>query len=97
VFEPTFSEFSFGFRPGRSAEDAVRLAQTYRSEGYTHVGDLDLSKFFDTVNHDRLKGLIDKNMDNKDVRRLIYVVLNSGVMTNGSLLATALGTPQGGL
>ena len=96
VFEPTFSEFSFGFRPGRSAEDAVRLAQTHMSEGYKHVVDLDLSKFFDTVNHDILMGLIDKYMDDKDVRRLIYVFLKSGVMTNGSMLATALGTPQGG-
>ena len=96
VFEPTFSEYSFGFRPDRSAEDAVRLAQTYMSEGYKHVVDLDLSKFFDTVNHDILMGLIDKYMDDKDVRRLIYVFLKSGVMTNGSMMATALGTPQGG-
>jgi len=96
VFEPTFSDFSFGFRPGRSAEDAVRLAQTYMSEGYKHVVDLDLSKFFDTVDHDILMGLIDKHMDDKDVRRLIYVFLKSGVMTNGSMMATALGTPQGG-
>ena len=96
VFEPTFSDFSFGFRPGRSAEDAVRLAQTYMSEGYKHVVDLDLSKFFDTVDHDILMGLIDKHMDDKDVRRLIYVYLKSGVMTNGSMMATALGTPQGG-
>ena len=97
VFEPTFSDSSFGFRPGRSAEDAVRLAQTYMSEGYRHVVDLDLSKFFDTVDHDILMGLVDKHMDDKDVRRLVYVFLNSGVMTNGSMLATALGTPQGGL
>ena len=96
VFEPTFSDFSFGFRPGRSAEDAVRLAQTYMSEGCKHVVDLDLSKFFDTVDHDILMGLIDKHMDDKDVRRLIYVFLKSGVMTNGSMTATALGTPQGG-
>jgi len=96
VFEPTFSDFSFGFRPRRSAEDAVRLAQTYMSEGYTHVVDLDLSKFFDTVDHDILMGLIDKHMEDKDVRRLIYVFLKSGVMTNGSMMATALGTPQGG-
>ncbi len=96
VFEPTFSDFSFGFRPNRSAEDAVRLAQTYMSEGYTHVVDLDLSKFFDTVNHDILMSLIDKHMDDKDIRRLIYVFLKSGVMTDGSMMATALGTPQGG-
>ena len=96
VFEPTFSDYSFGFRPNRSSEDAVRLAQTYMSEGYQHVVDLDLSKFFDTVNHDILMGLVDKHMEDKDIRRLIYVFLKSGVMTNGSMMATALGTPQGG-
>jgi RNA-directed DNA polymerase len=96
VFEPTFSDYSFGFRPNRSAEDAVRLAQTYMSEGYQHVVDLDLSKFFDTVDHDILTGLVDKHMEDKDIRRLIYVFLKSGVMTNGSMMATALGTPQGG-
>jgi len=63
VFEPTFSDYSFGFRPNRSAEDAVRLAQTYISEGYRDVVDLDLSKFFDTVNHDILMGLVDKHME----------------------------------
>jgi RNA-directed DNA polymerase len=96
VFEPTFSDFSFGFRPGRSAEDAVRLAQTYISEGYRHTVDLDISKFFDTVNHDILMGLIDEHMQDKDIRRLIWVFLKSGVMTNGYMMATALGTPQGG-
>jgi group II intron reverse transcriptase/maturase len=96
VFEPTFSDYSFGFRPNRNAEDAVRLAQTYMSEGYQHVVDLDLSKFFDTVDHDILIGLVDKHMEDKDIRRLIYVFLKSGVMTNGSMMATALGTPQGG-
>jgi len=96
VLEPTFSDYSFGFRPNRSAEDAVRVSQTYMSEGYRHVVDLDLSKFFDTVNHDILMGLVDKYMEDKDIRRLIYVFLKSGVMTNGSMMATALGTPQGG-
>jgi RNA-directed DNA polymerase len=60
------------------------------------VVDLDISKFFDTVNHDILMGLIDKHMEDKDIRRLIFVFLKSGVMTNGSMMATALGTPQGG-
>jgi RNA-directed DNA polymerase len=96
VFEPTFSNYSFGFRPNRSAEDAVRLAQAYMSEGFQHVVDLDLSKFFDTVDHDILMGLVDKHMADKDIRRLIYLFLKSGVMTNGSMMATALGTPQGG-
>ncbi len=96
VFEPTFSDYSYGFRPNRSAEDAVRLAQTYMSEGFKKVVDLDLSKFFDTVDHDILMGLIDKHMEDKDIRRLIYVYLRSGVMTNGGMMATAKGTPQGG-
>ena len=59
--------------------------------------DVDLAKLFDTVNHDILMGLVDKHMEDKDIRRLIYVFLKSGVMTNGSMMATALGTPQGGL
>lgn len=96
VFEPTFSDYSYGFRPNRSAEDAIRLAQTYMSEGFKKVVDLDLSKFFDTVDHDILMGLIDKHMEDKDIRRLIYVYLRSGVMTNGGMMATAKGTPQGG-
>ena len=58
VFEPTFSEHSYGFRPGRSAEDAVRKAQEYMAEGYRYVVDLDLSRFFDTVNHDLLMSQI---------------------------------------
>lgn len=96
VFEPTFSDYSFGFRPNRSAEDAVRQAQIYISEGYRDVVDLDLSKFFDTVDHDILMGLVDNFMEDKDIRRLIYVFLKSGVMTNGCMMATAQGTPQGG-
>ena len=97
VFEPTFSDFSYGFRPNRSAEDAVRKAQEYMAEGYSHVVDLDLSKFFDTVNHDLLMTFVDRTLDDKDIRRLIYVYLKSGVMADGSFTATEEGTPQGGL
>ena len=96
VFEPTFSDFSFGYRPNRSAEDAVRLAQLYMSEGYNQVVDLDLSKFFDTVDHDILMGLVDKDMEDKDIRRLIFVFLKAGVMVGGKLEKTVLGVPQGG-
>lgn len=96
VFEPTFSEYSFGYRPNRSAEDAVRLAQTYMSEGYEHVVDLDLSKFFDKVDHDILMGLVDKDMEDKDIRRLIFVFLKAGVMVNGKREGTTLGVHQGG-
>ena len=97
VFEPTFSEYSYGFRPKRSAEDAVRQAQIYMAEGYTHVVDLDLSKFFDTVNHELLMSLVDVYMKDKDIRRLIYEFLKCGVMSDGSFIATEAGTPQGGL
>ncbi|MDY0288390.1 MAG: group II intron reverse transcriptase/maturase [Sphaerochaeta sp.] len=96
VFEPTFSDFSFGYRPNRSAEDAVRLAQLYMSEGYNHVVDLDLSQYFDTVDHDILMGLVDKDMEDKDIRRLIFVFLKAGVMVGGKLEKTVLGVPQGG-
>ena len=96
LFEPTFSECSYGFRPGRSAEDAVRKAQEYMAEGYKHVVDLDLSKFFDTVNHDLLMSLVDRTLEDKDIRRLIYVYLKSGIMTNGCMIESDEGTPQGG-
>ena len=96
VFEPIFSEYSYGFRPGRSAEDAVRKAQEYMAEGYRYVVDLDLSKFFDTVNHDFLMSQVDRTLEDKDIRRLIYVYLKSGVMTNGCMMETEEGTPQGG-
>ena len=96
LFEPTFSEYSYGFRPGRSAEDAVRKAQEYKAEGYKHVVDLDLSKFFDTVNHDYLMSQVDRTLEDKDIRRLIYVYLKSGVMTSGCMMETEEGTPQGG-
>ena len=89
LFEATFSEFSYGFRPGRSAEDAVRQAQTYMAEGYDHVVDLDLSKFFDTVDHDILMGLVDKTLEDKDIRRLVWVYLRSGVMTDGCFERTS--------
>lgn len=96
VFEPEFSDYSYGFRPGRSAEDAVRKAQEYMAEGYRHVVDLDLSKFFDTVNHDLMLTFIDARMGDKDVRRLIFEYLKCGVMSDGSFTATETGTPQGG-
>ena len=96
IFEPTFSDNSYGFRPGRSAEDAVRKAQEYMAEGYRHVVDLDLSKFFDTVNHDYLMSQVDRTLEDKDVRRLIYVYLKSGIMTNGCFIESEEGTPQGG-
>jgi len=97
LFEPTFSAFSYGYRPKRSAEDAVRQAQIYIAEGYKYVVDMDLSKFFDTVNHDKLMGLVDETLEDKDIRRLIFSSLKSGVMDNGFKGETNVGTPQGGV
>jgi len=96
VFEPTFSEFSYGFRPGRSAEDAIRQAQIYIADGYKYVIDIDLSKYFDTINHDKLMSMIDKTMPDKDIRRLIFDYLESGVMTDNKVIRSKEGTMQGG-
>lgn len=97
IFEETFSDSSYGYRPNRSAQDAVRQAQIYAAEGYKYVVDLDLSKFFDNVNHDILMSLIDKTLVDKDIRRLIYSFLKAGVMVGGFQEATEKGTPQGGV
>lgn len=80
VFEPTFSDYSYGFRPNRSDEDAMRKAQEYMAEGYKLVIDLDISKVLDRVNHDYLMTLVDNTLKDKDIRRLIFVFLKSGVM-----------------
>lgn len=74
----------------------MRLAQLYMSKGYNQVVDIDLSKYFDTVDHDILMGLVDKDMEDKDIRRLIFVFLKAGVMVGGKSEKTVLGVPQGG-
>ena len=94
--DPTFSEHSYGFRPGRSAHQAVRQAQEYIEEGYHWVVDIDLEKFFDRVNHDKLIGLLSNRVKDKRVIRLVRAFLNSGVMENGLVGPTVEGTPQGG-
>nr|WP_018289546.1 group II intron reverse transcriptase/maturase [Verrucomicrobium sp. 3C] len=94
--DPTFSEFSYGFRPGRSAHDAVRQAQRYAQDGYQVVVDVDLEKFFDRVNHDILMDRLAKRIDDKAVLRLIRRYLEAGVMLNGVVVARDDGTPQGG-
>jgi RNA-directed DNA polymerase len=96
LFEPTFSEFSYGFRPGRSAHQAVALAQTYIAEGHRWVVDLDLEKFFDRVNHDILMGRVAKKVSDKRVLGLIRRYLQAGVLEYGLVAATYEGTPQGG-
>src|SRR5512136_3186738 len=96
LFEPGFSPQSYGFRPGRKAHEAVVCAQGYIREGYTWVVDLDLEKFFDRVNHDKLMGLLAKRITDKRVLKLIRAFLNAGVMENGLVSPIDEGTPQGG-
>ena len=96
IFEKEFSDHSYGFRPGRSAHQAIRQAQKYISEGYKVVVDIDLEKFFDRVNHDKLMGLLSERIEDKRVLRLIRLYLESGVMIGGLVSPTDEGTPQGG-
>ena len=96
IFEPTFSDNSYGFRPGRNAQQAIRKAKVYYDNGYTHVVDIDLAKYFDTVNHDILLGLVSREVKDKAVIKLIRKFLKSGVMANGLIGPTNEGTPQGG-
>jgi RNA-directed DNA polymerase len=91
-----FSEHSFGFRPGRSAHQAVAKAQAYIASGHGIVVDLDLEKFFDRVNHDILMGLVAKRVSDKRVLKLIRGFLTAGVLAEGLVSATEEGTPQGG-
>jgi group II intron reverse transcriptase/maturase len=96
LFEPHFSAYSYGFRPGRSAHDAVKQAQEYVQSGYEWAVDIDLEKFFDRVNHDMLMARVARVVKDKRVLKLIRAYLNSGVMVNGVVLDTEEGTPQGG-
>jgi group II intron reverse transcriptase/maturase len=96
VFEPTFSESSYGFRPGRSAHEAIMKAKEYYEEGYTQVVDIDLEKYFDTVNHDILMDAVMTEVKERPIIRLIRAFLKSGVMVNGIVSPTEEGTPQGG-
>ena len=95
-WDPTFSPHSYGFRPRRSAHQAVTAAQGFIAEGYRYVVDLDLEKFFDRVNHDILMGRIAKRINDPRLLRLIRAFLNAGVMENGLVSSTDEGTPQGG-
>jgi group II intron reverse transcriptase/maturase len=96
IWEPTFSEYSYGFRPGRSAHDAVRTAQRYSWEAKDWVVDLDITKFFDHVNWDILMGKIGQRIRDKRVLKLIGRYLRAGVMIDGVVVETEEGTPQGG-
>jgi RNA-directed DNA polymerase len=96
IFDPMFSEHSYGFRPGRSAQDAVRAAQQYAQAGKDWVVDIDISKFFDHVNHDILMGRMARVIRDKRVLHLIGKYLRRGAMAEGVVTASVEGTPQGG-
>jgi len=96
IFEPEFSRSSYGFRPGRSAHEAILKAKEYQSDGRRWVVDMDLAKFFDEVNHDKLMSKIAKKVKDKKVLVLIRSYLQAGVMSGGLVKASDKGTPQGG-
>jgi len=95
-WDASFSEHSFGFRPGRSAHQAVAAAQAYVTAGHEHVVDIDLAKFFDRVDHDRLMAQVAKRVMDKRVLRLIRAFLTAGALDNGIFEDSREGTPQGG-
>jgi RNA-directed DNA polymerase len=96
IFDPDFSEFSYGFRPGRSAHDAVRKVREYIRQGYRIAVDMDLSKFFDRVNHDVLMHRVARKIRDKRILRLIGKYLRAGVVVKGRSQQTRQGVPQGG-
>ena len=96
IFEPTFSVSSYGFRPKRNAQQAIKRAREYYDDGYTQVVDIDLAKYFDTVNHDILIDMVRAEVKDESVIKLIRKFLKSGVMVNGLVSQTTEGTPQGG-
>lgn len=96
IFDPDFSENSYGFRPGRDAKQAVEAARVYIEAGYKWVVDIDLARYFDTVNQDKLMSLVARKVKDKRVLRLIRLYLKSGVMLNGVVIHSEEGVPQGG-
>lgn len=96
IFEKEFSTHSYGFRPDRNAHQAIKQAQEYINEGYKTVVDIDLEKFFDRVNHDKLMYLLSERIEDKRLLKLIRAYLESGVMIGGLFSPTDEGTPQGG-
>ena len=96
IFEPTFSEYSYGFRPTRRCQNAIDRALELINQGFEWIVDLDLEKFFDNVPQDKLIRLIDNAVKDSDITALIHKYLRAGVMVDGNLEETKVGTPQGG-
>ena len=96
LYDPTFSDHSYGFRPKRSARDAVKKAKGFIAEGNRWVVDIDLEKFFDRVNHDKLMERLAKRIEDKRLLKLIHKYLKTGIMINGVVMNSEEGTPQGG-
>jgi len=96
IFDPTFSDSSFGFRPGRNAHQAIRQVQAYVKDGYRIAVDIDLAKFFDTVNHDLLMSLLGRSIADKRLLGLIGRYLRAGVLVGEHIEPSEVGTPQGG-
>jgi RNA-directed DNA polymerase len=96
IFEPQFSQYSYGFRPNKSAHQAIEQARQYIEDGYNFVVDIDLEKFFDKVQHDKLMSLVAKTISDKPTLKLIRRYLQSGIMENGVVTVNREGTPQGG-
>ena len=97
IVEPLFSDYSYGFRPKRRAQQAVIKLLEYLNDGYTYIVDIDLEKFFDNVPQDKLMYLVHGIIDDGDTESLIHKYLKAGVMVQGRYEATERGTPQGGL
>jgi RNA-directed DNA polymerase len=96
IYDPTFSESSYGFRPKKSAKQAITKAKEYINQGYKWVVDMDLEKFFDKVNHDILMERLSRKIKDRRVLKLIRAYLESGAMINGTKISSEEGTPQGG-
>ena len=96
IYEPLFAEGSYGYRPGRSAKDAIKKLEEYAEQGYTYAAVLDLSKYFDTLNHELLLRILRRNIKDERVIQLIKRYLKSGVMEDGVVVETEEGSPQGG-
>lgn len=96
IFEPLFSDGSYGYRPKRSAQQAIQKVKAYAEQGYTHAVEIDLSKYFDTLNHELLLNLLRRHIQDERLTDLIKRFLKSGVMENGVIVKTEEGSPQGG-